>query len=630
MQAGHDIRHVTLTLLRDDLPRASLALAELDAFVPDERPLLEAELPEVPGRGFRPRVRRAWTHLERLNALTGARPDLRPPAYPTPHREELLATSAWLEAAWKHCAPLDEALHAIDEEVREIAQLEQSLADLADLDIDLGRLHGTHAHVDLRLGTLPADNLQRLHDVLPLSGHLILNVAGDGENRRILVAGPSEAAETLTGVLHAAAFQPLAIPDSFDDNPQAVRAELATRRAELADRRTAVEAQIRDWLAANAERLRDTRLMLDAAEPYVSLHGAARTRGALAVLQGWLPEAQVEPARGRLTTQLAGPFVLETRRPRRDERHLVPVPVDDRGLLKPFAALVRQYGIPRFGELDPTLLFAITFAAMFGMMFGDIGHGAVIVLFGLWLRRRLQSFTYLFVLGGLSAMLFGWLYGSIFGVKHWIPPLWMSPMSDPTLMLTVALGWGVAFLTLGSAIAIRNRLLSGDIGGALFGGGGLFSLILYLALLGGLVNVVQGRGFPLVSTLATLVTLALLMTYLWRESDAPYGERAFTAIIETYEIVMGYIGSSLSFLRVAAFSLNHVALSLAVFTLADGMGNTGYWITVVLGNIFIIVLEGIIVGIQTLRLEYYEGFSRFYYGDGTPFRPLRVGRSPAR
>lgn len=133
-------------------------------------------------------------------------------------------------------------------------------------------------------------------------------------------------------------------------------------------------------------------------------------------------------------------------------------------------------------------------------------------------------------------------------------------------------------------------------------------------------------GFP-AATLVIVATLILLTGYQWQSSDTPYGERIFTTLIETFEIVNGYIASSLSFLRVAAFSLNHVALSLAVFTLADSMGTIGHWVTLVLGNLFIIVLEGVIVAIQTLRLEYYEGFSRYFYGDGTPFRPLRVGRS---
>nr|MDJ0740283.1 V-type ATPase 116kDa subunit family protein [Gammaproteobacteria bacterium] len=358
--------------------------------------------------------------------------------------------------------------------------------------------------------------------------------------------------------------------------------------------------------------------------------GERPTRARRAALQGWIPARFLVALDTRLRAELRHPFVLDARPPRRDERHLVPVPAHDKGLLRPFAMLVQQYGVPRFGEFDPTVLFAVTYVVMFGMMFGDVGHGAVIVLLGYLLRHKIGAYTRLFALAGSSSIVFGFLYGSIFGVEHWIEPLWIAPMSDPIYMLTVALIWGVVFLTVGSIIAISNRLLSNDQGGALFGPGGLVSLVLYLALLGGLVNVAQGQDFPLVATILVLLTLAVLIVAQWRGAEGSIGERIFTTVIEVFEIVNNYIASSLSFLRVAAFSLNHVALSLAVFTLADGMGFVGHWITLILGNIFIIVLEGVIVTIQTLRLEYYEGFSRYYYGDGTPFRPLRVGRSSTR
>ncbi len=627
IRAGYDMRHITLKLMREDLPRASLILAELEAFAPDERPLLESELPEIPGSTFRARIRRAWGHLDRLVGLLG---ELPPDDSDTPllvlRREQLVEVDQWLTDAWQQCAPCDEALHRIEDEFRDLNQLEKSLEDFADLDIDLSRLQVEHEHLDMRIGTLPTANLSRLSDVLQLSDHLILDVAGDGDTRRILIAGKREDAAILDSVLHAAAYQPLTIPESFDDNPSALRDELQARRQKLDQDCQQLRGRLANWSSTNRRQLLRARQMLEAAEPYASLRGAARTRGPLAAMQGWIPASRLAEVKQRLTEGLSLPFLLESRAPRAAERHLVPVPVRKRGLLKPFALLVQQYGVPRFGEFDPTLLFAITFAAMFGMMFGDIGHGAVIVVAGLVLRRRLRAFTYLFVLAGASAMLFGWLYGSIFGVEHWVDPLWIAPMSDPIYMLTVALGWGVAFLTLGSAIAISNRLLSGDQAGALFGPGGLFSLILYLALFGGLVNFVQGNGFPLLATMMIVVTLLLLIAYQWQSSDAPYGERIFTTLIETFEIVNGYVASSLSFLRVAAFSLNHVALSLAVFTLADSMGTVGHWITLILGNLFVIVLEGIIVAIQTLRLEYYEGFSRYFYGDGTPFKPLRVGR----
>ena len=631
MRAGHDMQHITVKLMREDLPRASLVLAELAAFAPDERPLLESELPEIPGTTFRERIRRAWGHLDRLTGLFGdlARKDSETP-FLVLRREQLIETDQWLSEAWQQCAPCEEALHRIDDDFHELTQLERSLEDFADLDIDLGRIQGEHAHLDLRIGAVPADNLARLNDVLTLSRHLILNVAGDGDTLRILVAGRREDSDILDSVLHAAAFKPLAIPESFNDNPDAVRSELQQRRAALEQERQNLRSQLANWLDTNRRQMLRARQLLEAAEPYANLRSAARSRGPLAALQGWVPASRLDTVESRLDESLLLPFVLESRPPRADERHLVPVPAIGRGLLRPFSVLVQQYGVPRFGEFDPTILFAVTFVGMFGMMFGDVGHGAVILVLGVLLRHKLKSFTYLFVLAGASSMLFGWMYGSVFGVEHWLPPLWIAPMSDPIYMLTVALVWGVTFLTLGSVIAVTNRLLAGDQTAALFGHNGIISLVLYLALLGGLVSVVRGTGFPLLATVLVVLTLTILAIFTWRSAEGSVGERVFTTLIETFEIVNGYLASSLSFLRVAAFSLNHVALSLAVFPLADTMGIIGHWITLLLGNLFIIVLEGTIVTIQTLRLEYYEGFSRYFYGDGTPFRPLRVGRNPTR
>jgi len=628
MRAGADMRHITLKLMREDLPRASLVLAELEAFAPDDRPLLEPELPEVPGLGFRARIRRAWGYLDRLATLFGELPQTADePPLKALHREQVVEIEQWLQEAWKECGPSEDALHRLDDEFRELRHLEQSLHDFADLDVDLSRLQAGRGLLDIRIGSLPVDNLARLGDVLSLSKHLILNVSGDGDTRRILIAGSRENAEVLDSVLLAAAYQPLSIPDSFDDNPDALRTELKERRQQLEQQYRDLRSRMQDWMNSNRSQLLRARQLLDAAEPYAHLHGAARSRGILGVLQGWIPAQRLEQVEARLKEKLSQPFLLESRHPRADETHLVPVPVKNKGILQPFSTLVQQYGVPRFGEFDPTILFAITFAGMFGMMFGDVGHGAVILLAGILLRRRLHSFSYLFGLAGMSAMLFGWLYGSVFGVEHWLQPLWIAPMSDPIYMLTVALGWGVAFLTLGSVIAIANRLFSGDQAGALFGTGGLVPLILYFALLGGLISLSQGHGFPMTATAVIMITLTVLIAYQWHSSDAPYGERIMITVIEIYEVVNGYATSSLSFLRVAAFSLNHVALSLAVFTLADTMGTVGHWIAIVLGNLFVIILEGFIVAIQTLRLEYYEGFSRYFYGDGKPFRPLRVGRT---
>ena len=287
---------------------------------------------------------------------------------------------------------------------------------------------------------------------------------------------------------------------------------------------------------------------------------------------------------------------------------------------------MRNYGIPRYSEIDPSWLFAVSFILMFGMMFGDIGHGGLIALFGWWQRRRLQSFSAFAMLAGASSMLFGTLYGSVFGYDELFHPLWMSPLSDPILMLTLALYWGIGFIILATGLTIRNRLSDRRYRAALLASDGLAGLLFYLALLHLLYRLGNGEALGLTSTLLVGLPFGVILVNLWLHTQAPLGERALIVIIEGFETIMRYVSNTLSFLRVAAFSLNHVALAIAVFTLAGMLQTTGYWVTVVLGNLFILVLEGSIVAIQVLRLEYYEGFSRFFSGDGRAFRPLKLGQ----
>ena len=317
---------------------------------------------------------------------------------------------------------------------------------------------------------------------------------------------------------------------------------------------------------------------------------------------------------------------MTNRRPSARERAEVPTLIKPNALLSPFSTLVTQYGIPRYGEIDPSAVFAVTFVLMFGMMFGDVGHGAVIAAGALLLRRRLERFTAFAVIAGLSSIAFGFCYGSIFGFEHVIQPLWMSPLSDPILMLKIALGWGIGFILLMSALSIYNRLIENDWPGALLGNNGVMNIALYAGLLWGVYNTYAGSGFGIVPVLLVWSSLGALAYHKWRESEAPHGERIMVVLVESFETVMGNVSGTLSFLRVAAFSLNHVALAIAVFTLADMLGPTGHWLMIVFGNLFILVLEGAIVAIQTLRLEYYEGFTRFYSGDGIEFKPLRLNR----
>jgi len=262
-------------------------------------------------------------------------------------------------------------------------------------------------------------------------------------------------------------------------------------------------------------------------------------------------------------------------------------------------------------------------------MFGDVGQGAVIAGRAWYFRAKLKRFWLFGLLAGLSSMFFGLLYGSVFGYEHVLPALWMSPIHDPILMLKIALGYGVVFLSVACLLAIYNRLVVKNWWGAFFGHHGVVNLVFYLALVWGGLSLGTRGVFGTTPAILIVATLAALAWYAWRHLDAPVGEKILVVFIETLETIIGYVSNTLSFLRVAAFSLNHVALSIAVFTLAGMMGAFGHVVTVILGNIFVLVLEGGIVMIQVMRLQYYEGFSRYFSGEGHEFTPLRLHRGTA-
>ena len=629
------MKHVRLLVLTEELPQASLTLAQVERFHPDPRPPAEAALVNVPGRRYRELFQQARSRLDKISKLAPLPEGLQIDDVRVVPIEELEGLEKWLGQVWAEAFRFEEQLRHLDEEERLLREQESALANFADLNIDLGMLRTKTRFLDFYVGSVPRENVRQLEGAVGLAKHLLFNYMATGDHAHVIIVGQPGGAEEaqLGSVLNAAGFQHLPIPQGLDSEPQELRRQIEERRKAIADERLTLRRQIDAWAEGNTERRLDAERTLILAEPFVTLDPSIRSAGHLACLCGWVPSRDVADLQARLHQALSLPFQMDARNPRADERPLVPTVAVKNRLLAPFAMLVHQYGIPQYGEVDPTPLFALTFLLMFGAMFGDLGQGAVIALAAWYYRDKLGRFAPFGILAGGSSMVFGLLYGSVFGFEHVLPALWMSPLHDPILMLKLALGWGVIFLTIACLLAIYNRLVIGNTVGALLGHHGAVNLAFYLALIWGGVNLATAGRFGVLPMTLVILALGTLAAHSWREQDAPVGEKILVVFIETLETVIGYVSNSLSFLRVAAFSLNHVALSIAVFTLAGMMGPMGHWITVVLGNVFILVLEGGIVMIQVLRLEFYEGFARYFSGDGHEFAPLhlrlRRGQAPS-
>jgi len=343
--------------------------------------------------------------------------------------------------------------------------------------------------------------------------------------------------------------------------------------------------------------------------------------------------------------QVADQVLIEVSAPRREDEGYIPVVLDNPGVLRAFQGLVTNYGYPRYGELDPTPVLALTFPLVFGIMFGDVGHGLTLALLGLLVTsRRVRALRGLASLGlvliacGIAATTFGLLYGSIFGFEEILQPLWIRPLEDIMDILLITVGIGVGLLSLGMVYNIINAALAQRWGRLLFDHYGLAGMIFYWSLIGLVAGVFVGDlpvSVAVLSILTVTSGLALMFAEILEnliEGQRPLVEGSFgtylmQALFELFETVIGLLSNTLSYVRMGAFAVAHGGLSLVVFIMAEIVSpsrGAGYWVVVALGNLFVIGFEGMIVGIQTLRLEYYEFFSKFFSGNGMRHRPLTL------
>ena len=288
--------------------------------------------------------------------------------------------------------------------------------------------------------------------------------------------------------------------------------------------------------------------------------------------------------------------------------------------MRPFELFSGMLGVPGGGEADPTRIVAIAAPLMFGYMFGDVGHGAVLLAAGLAFGRRYPALK-LLIAGGAVSIVFGFLYGSVFAIETLLKPLWLHPLEHPIVIMLVPLVCGAALLLIGmlldamQAFWQHRSLYWWETGAGL--------VLCYVGLLGALVN----PWLLLAAIAGAAWFIAGHAIAAGRHRLAAAGEAVTTFLESMLQILV----NTLSFVRVGAFALAHAGLSLAVVGLAEAPASlVGKAIVLVLGNVLIIVLEGLVVGIQTTRLVLFEFFVRFLRAEGRPFRPLLPPRDQRR
>jgi len=330
-----------------------------------------------------------------------------------------------------------------------------------------------------------------------------------------------------------------------------------------------------------------------------------------------------------------------------DKRLKPPTKLKNNWFTRPFASFVEMYGLPGYFSIDPTPVLAITYSLLFGMMFGDLGQGLLLSLFGFLMYKKFKiQLGAIAIRIGLVSAFFGLLYGSFFGNEEILTPIftnWFGFTGKPIdimdstftmtlLMATVGLGSILILcsMLLNMWIAIRKK----NYAELIFSHNGIAGMTFYLYLIVGLVLSIAGVGSIFnIWTIMFLGILPLLMIVMKQPLERLFeGEKMFPESIggfivegffELFEVVLSYITNTMSFLRVGGFVLAHAGMMLVVYTLMGMSGSiVGQSLILILGNLFVMGLEGLIVGIQVLRLEFYEMFSRYFEGNGIPFETI--------
>lgn len=311
---------------------------------------------------------------------------------------------------------------------------------------------------------------------------------------------------------------------------------------------------------------------------------------------------------------------------------------------KPFEMFLGMYGVPKYTDFDPTGFMAFTYCLLFGIMFGDLGQGLVLFILGLVFEKKGQIFG-IINRCGITSMIFGFLFGSVFGYEELLNPVHQSlfgvreklfdvmAQSSTMVLLIGAVAIGAVLILTTQCMNIVNRFKHHQLGDAIFSQNGIAGLVFY----GGIVFVIVATmllGWNVLNPVYLGIFIVLpVISFVMKEPlsnavehktvkpEEGWGGYIAQSIFELIDVLLTFVTNSMSYLRVGGFVLSHAGMMLVVMTLVEMTGKAGVAV-LIFGNIFVMVLEGLIVGIQTLRLEYYEMFSRYYDAGGVQFNAL--------
>lgn len=528
---------------------------------------------------------------------------------------------------------------ALEASINEKEQIKKQILPIKELNIEVDQLFQLE-YMRFRFGKMPKESFERIEQYDENLDLIVYEVFREQEDVFLMYFSPKSIRSEIDSLFASLYFTRIRISDEVKGYPKealySIEREIKVLREEL----DFVNNKMNQFITDHQERISLLYAKIFKLNNVYNVRNYAVFSEKTFYLTGWIPKSHLDAFIKEIKASDVYSFTIE------DDEHVKrlkpPTKLRNSKFFKPFEALVSMYGIPSYYETDPTIFVGLTYLIMFGVMFGDVGQGLIITLLGFMLYKKSRSsLSQIAIYLGITSMIAGIFYGSLFGneeiLRHALPFIPMiNPMEYKTEILIITIAFGAILIVMAMLINVVNAFKKKDLGKLLFDRNGIAGLIVYFSIL--YIVLVKVKIFDMTVVPAIILIIGSLIIILLshplqkyiqtRKEFLPEDKTGFfiESFFELLETVLAILSNTISFMRVGAFAMNHVGLIIAFHMLSDmvaeSAGKPGSFLVMVVGNILIIGLEGLIVAIQGLRLEYYELFSRFFEGNGSEFKPF--------
>ena len=585
-------------------------------------------------------------YKEALSTIDSFYEQLEDPSQISPELMDIEKAIKTVRAVQDGFRRLEEEKSRLQSEHAEILDPLKIIRPFKNLNFDISEILN-FKYIHYRFGRIEKQYLQKFEKYIYDNLDTLFIKCGEDE---MYVYGvyfvPEHQAHKVHAVYSSMHFERIFIPNEYHGTAAEAFEKLDTRHREIHKALDANKEASRKFLQDNSTKIVSAKAALDACSSSFDIRKlAACTPGdtnTFYILCGWMTEKDALAFQKDIQNDEKIFCLMEDQKAPATQKP--PTKLRNPKLFKPIEMYVKMYGLPAYNEMDPTWFVAITYSFIFGAMFGDVGQGLVLFLGGLFLyKTKKMDLAGIISCAGVFSVFFGFMYGSFFGFEDVLKAIWLKPMNQMmdvplvgrlNAVFVIAIGFGMFIILICMVFNIINSIRRGDTEKTWFDSNAVAGLVFYGSIVLTIGLFISGKKLPAAAILVIMFGVPLLLMFLKepltnlvekKSKILPEQKGMFfvQSFFELFEVLLSYLSNTLSFLRIGAFAVSHAAMMEVVLMLAGATnGGSPNWIVVVLGNIFVCAMEGLIVGIQVLRLEYYEIFSRFYAGNGREFKPF--------